>query len=429
MNVILISVDSLRADAISSQTTPYWQQLMNIGCFCDQTIVQAPFTIPSHASLLTGLYPFNHGLQRFDGQKLNPCAQTIFHFLAARGYATQALLDVNLLGKRYGFDDGFPRQSQSTTLTNIHQFIQQTSSPFFLFLHYWGVHTPYATFVPSRQGRDWLWNGRILWQWLTGQRVKSLLPGHPYWLTRLEKVRTMLRNGRSHTVQSGYKRAVQQMDRWLGQVYKLLCDNGLQQNTLLIITADHGECFNEHGEAEQFPTNYEHGLFLYENAIRVPTLLVGPGIVPAQHWRGQIESIDLLPTIYEQLGFPSQSDTGYLSLDGQPLSYLCQQPIFGKQFAYSETQRLGTYKRMLRTHQYKFIQDCQQDNEELYDLQIDPNEQNNLGHHKPPIVTELRESLAEFYKSHHQSGQATGSMTTTEINDIQARLHSLGYLP
>jgi arylsulfatase A-like enzyme len=429
MNVIIISIDSLRADIWDMRQIPNVYALTRAGCTFDTTIVQAPFTIPSHASMLTGLYPFNHGLRKQHGQKLCHQAETIFQYLEKRGYFTAALLGTDIFGPKQGYGAGFRENHGHSTLSNIRALLSQSiRQPFMLFLHYWDVHTPYRVLTPIRARRDVLCNLAILMDDYIGYSPNSWISrAGPHWLHRIHQVRQMLFRGRMADIKAGYRRAIRQMDRWLGGILRLLKEQNLDRSTLLVFTSDHGESFNEHGEAYQHPDGYEHAISLYETLVRVPTIIAGPGVPAGKRISAQIETVDIVPTLYEVLGFSPEADVGYLNLDGRSLSQHWQSRQ-SKKLTYSETRYQNRDQVMIRSEEYKLVQDRVCDQDQLFNLQSDPGETQNLVRRESKVYEQMVSRLKNFVKQHQQISSAPTEMEPEVNGEVTSRLKDLGYL-
>ena len=147
MNLVLISLDSLRADALgcygnNTARTPHLGALARRGARFQNAIVQAPFTIPSHASIFTGLYPHHHRLREQHGQKLDPRAATLFTELQKAGLAVASLMSAHPFGPEHGYADLNWRGRVS--LENFKNLLQEFHGrDFFIFVHYWDIHVPY----------------------------------------------------------------------------------------------------------------------------------------------------------------------------------------------------------------------------------------------------------------------------------------------
>ena len=430
MNLVYISVDSLRYDLVTAVHTPNFMKLAaTAGCLFDEMIVQTPFTVPSHASMLTGLYPFNHGLRQFSGQKLHEKAQTLFQYLARRGYDIAVYRDTAVFGAAHGYSPAYFQNTSPPTLTQLRRFLAQPhKQPFCLFIHYWGIHTPYDTLTPIQSWRDAAYILLIHLRTRLGWTPFPLTPQHPYWLRRKQLVGTLLFHGGVETVFQGYHRSLRHFDTWLGGLYSLLQRQCLANDTLLVITSDHGECFNEHREAALYPDGYEHGLFLFENVVRVPALFVGQGVPAGRCISGQVESVDLLPTVYELLGFSGEADPGFLTMDGHSLIPRWQETMPHKPFTYSETRHRGVNLVMGRSQQHKLIQDRVNDRAWLFDLQQDPGEHTNILKQQPEIGQQLTDALMQFEATHSQSAPPTVPASAAETAAVRQRLQQLGYV-
>lgn len=433
-NIILVSVDSLCSDLITLELTPNLYALGEKGCHYDTTIVQTPFTVASHGSMLTGLYPFNHQLRQMVGQSLFHSAQTIFENLNEKGFTTSVLLDCKALRSDQGIFRGIQNYFDSTDVSNMRKVILEAGSrPFFAFLHYWSVHTPYLTTIPVDSWQDLYYNSKVFLGRYSNLPPSRLLPrvGSPRWQKRLESVRQLTIQGKIDTVRAGYLGAVKIMDRWIERVVQTLKEHRILEKTIIVITSDHGECFNEHGEVSIYPDGYEHGLFLFENVIRVPTIIVGPGIPAGVRISNQVESIDIVPTIYDLVGLDDCVDSGYFQLDGRSLYTNWSASQVGKQFTYSETHLRGNQKVMLRTDRYKLIEDRVDGSRKLFDLRHDPGETNNLIIQRPNLTQQMISELASFEKVSIQEKPALNrdeDPGSANSDEIEAHMRALGYL-
>lgn len=431
-NVILISVDSLRHDALSPTMTPNLWRLAEQGGYFDTTLVQAPFTIPSHGSMLTGLYPFNHGLRKQFGEKIRPTAQTAFHRLQQRDYKTLALMGMSVFGKPQGYFEGFhKRKRRFSRLKAIDAtFNEFGSDRFFLFLHYWAVHIPYRTLFRPQSPLDIAYNASVIAEERLGKGPERFLPRRgDAWLNRVHRVRDMVRAGDPRQVaqvKAGYDRSLKVMDRWLGAIFELLDQHKLADSTSVIITSDHGESFNEQGEADLRPDGYEHGHFLYETAVRVPTVMVGPDI-PRQRVSGMVEQVDLVPTVYDLLGEPVTADDDFMPMDGRSLTGVLQgEPTLPT--SYSETLRRADYRQMWRGKRYKLIWDRVTDTKQLFDVQVDSAENNDIAAQHPAIVADYCQQLDQFLAARTREYSDKSNMTAAELAATTAHLRALGYV-
>ena len=301
-NVLLIILDTVRAANLSlygyqRETTPVLARLAGTGVRFDQAISTAPWTLPSHASLLTGLWP--HELSADWVIPLDRTQPTLAEFFGSRGYATGGFVaNVGYCSWEFGLDRGFARYRDfplslpSIVLTSsigrqldrnlrIRNLVKSDQHlvrvdaahingeflgwlagrgerPFFAMLNYYDAHGPYLPPAPF----DRKFSGR--------SREANLSPLHRY-LARPRQ--TLLPAEVVQREIDQYDGAIAYLDAQLGKLFDSLAAGGLMENTIILVTADHGEEFGEHGV-------YDHGNTLYRPAVHVPLFIVAPGRVP-----------------------------------------------------------------------------------------------------------------------------------------------------
>ena len=200
----------------------------------------------------------------------------------------------------------------------------------------------------------------------------------------------------------------------------------MTDRTLLAVTADHGESFDEHGELDENPNNYFHGHHLYEKLLRVPLILCGPSIPRGVSSEALVESIDLAPTIYDYLGL-TPGDGG-LPMDGVSLRGLIEQQRAVHDFTLSEVWRSDHDRHQVayRTARYKLIVNYDNAREQLFDLQNDPNERQEESRGQPDVVSELKARLAQVWQPDYLPPAA--EMSAAEEAQVMERLDALGYI-
>jgi arylsulfatase A-like enzyme/tetratricopeptide (TPR) repeat protein len=364
-NLLLITLDTTRADHLGAYgyaraRTRHLDTLAAEGTRFENALSAAPITLPAHASMFTGLYPFEHGVRNNGNFYLGEGVPTLATVLKQQGYRTAAFVSSFILDRRYGLARGFDsyddrmagaqpqvialgaeRRGDHTSLA-LEAWLQQQSaaaSPFFVWLHLYDPHEPYR---PPRPFRDLFadapYDGEIAF---TDAIVAAVLD-------RL--------------------RALGQLDR-----------------TLVAVMADHGESLGEHGEET-------HTMLVYEPALRVPFILWRPGLVPAGTVvRQPVRGIDLAPTLLDLLGAPRLETPHARSLvpllkGGQAGS---APPVYAEtllpQFYMNWAPLLS-----LRDDRWKLIQAPQP---ELYDLSADPLESRNLYGSEPERARALEAAL------------------------------------
>ncbi|MGO8702837.1 MAG: sulfatase [Candidatus Brocadiia bacterium] len=295
-NLLVISIDTLRADHLTCygynrDTSPHLDQLAREGVLFENLTAVTSWTVPSHMSMLTSLYPSVHGVPAVG--KLGESVPTLAGCLAKAGYVTAAFVTGPALGHEFGFNQGFQSYDDFTVsatrrtgagdvatnpgITDLAtKWLQKHSQEnFFLFLHYWDCHYDYVApapydkkFDPGYKGPE---NGRgIGWR-------KTEMTAHIS-IMDLAHLVALYDGGIAYT------------DEHVGKVLQLLQDLGLSEKTLVIVLSDHGEGFLEHGLLT-------HGNSLYEEAIHVPLIMRLPGVLPAgKRVAGNVSHVDLMPT-------------------------------------------------------------------------------------------------------------------------------------
>ena len=275
-NLLLITVDTLRADRVGaygyrSARTPAIDALAARGARFDSAFSSAPITLTSHATIMTGRYPPGHGA-RHNGMRLDPAVPTIADALRQAGFATAAFVAAFPLDRRFGLTKGFqtysdrmPRGAQGRLASEraghlvadeaIAWLDDHRAGPFFLWVHLFEPHAPYGDPSDHRP---------------VGER---------------------------------YDDEVAEADRQVARLVEALGKESA--STLIAVASDHGEAFGEHGEIS-------HSVFVYDTTLRVPVVIVGPGIAPSVI-HGAVGLVDLAPTLVGQLG-PIKFDSDGIDL-------------------------------------------------------------------------------------------------------------------
>ena len=374
----MICVDTLRADHLPAYgyrevETPHLDALARESIVFDNAYAHVPLTAPSHATLFTGLLPFENGVRDNVGAPLAPVHPTIATLLRSRGYATGGAVSTFLLRRSRGlaagfdfYDDAFAGEERRGTETSgrLQAWIETVAGrPFFAFLHLYEPHTPYEPPEPFR----------------------SRYAGRPY-------------DGE-----------IAAADAAVGGFLDFLKARGLYDRSIIVFLSDHGEGLSDHGEEE-------HGVFLYREAIRVPLLMRLPGVRPgARRVEEPVGLVDVFPTIAEAIGAPSPGGPGRSLLragrDGTADRRIYSETLYPRlHFSWSELVAL-TDRR------FEYIGAPRP---ELYDVVVDPRETQNLVARFPRAFRERRAAL-ELY---HHVPPGTVSVPAEE----EARLASLGYI-
>lgn len=299
-NVLLISLDTLRSDHLSfygygRNTAPFMDQIAADGAVFEQALSQSPETTGSHASLFTGRYPSEHGMDRQNTQ-LSPDEQTLAEQLQLAGYRTFAgassVKFVPETGWPQGFEDwelfatgGKLRRSEDLNARFEAQVADPDPAPWFGFLHYFDVHASYN--APAEYRKDWL-PGEVPAEL---RKTVDFIQEHKLLPHKVDaEQRTQLKGL--------YDGQIRLVDQHMERVWAALATPANGRPTLVMLTSDHGEAFFEHGYLG-------HGVRLHEEILRVPWVVWWPGkVAPGLRLRQPAQTVDVYPTVLGLLGLP-----------------------------------------------------------------------------------------------------------------------------
>ena len=384
---MLISIDTLRADRLPlygyrAGSTPALDRLGREGIVFDDVYSHCPLTLPSHASLLTGLLPFHHGVRDNIGYALGTDQQTLASRFKAAGYATGGAVSAYVLRHQTGinrgfdfFDDGIEVAGTGESLADSQRDGRLTvdalagwidghaSGRVFAFLHLYEPHTPYSP-PPS------------------------------------------------HRMPDPYDGEIAYADELAGRFLDRLNARGLLAGAIVAVVSDHGEGLNDHGEAE-------HGIFLYREALRIPWILRLPGgAAGGTRVAGTVGEVDVAATLLDLAGV---SSTG---VDGQPATRAISAGRIEDRTVYSETLyprlHFGWSDLASATEgRFRFIRAPRP---ELFDLTADPRERTN--------ILDVKRSTSNALGTWLERTTA-GSPIVEPANvsaEVRERLKALGYI-
>ncbi len=411
-NVLLVTIDTARADHFGAYgyaraRTRHIDALAAEGVRFDRAFTTAPITLPAHASILTGLFPFEHGVRNNGNFYLPGGIETLATALKKQGYRTAAFVSAFVLDRRYGLARGFDvyddrmqgAQQQVVTLeaerrgdrtelafakwlnapasnlqpptSNLQPPTSNLQPPFFAWLHLYDPHEPYQPPSPFREAfADAPYDGELAFT-----------------------------------------------DAIVADVIEKLRAHHLLDSTLIAIVGDHGESLGDHGEET-------HSMFVYDAAIRVPFILWRPGRISPRVVTDPVRVIDLAPTLLELVGAPALPAPHARSLvpvidergDGRGRA---SEPV------YAETYLPQLYLnwaplRTLRDERWKYID---APTPELYDVERDPSEQHNLASIQGATASAMRSTLVRL------AGGSSGVMSAGSLDrDTAEKLAALGYI-
>jgi len=421
-NIILISLDALRVDHLGCygyhrDTSPEMDRLAAEGIRFDWAICQAPTTLPSHMSTLTSLYPTVHGVRmnrRLSGRRL-----TLAEYLREHGYRTAGNTSGGYMDAVYGFEQGFDVYDDfykpcNRAVPRILNWLDTglADGPFFVFFHTYDIHSPYDAPEPwKNMFADPYYSGGFEPTSRALERINKRVESDPTRGHGLspEDVKFVV---------DRYDAGIRWTDHWIGKLVGGLEERNLLDSTWIVITADHGEEFTEHGA-------FLHGK-LYLTCAHVPLIMRPPG----EGLRGQavseiVELIDLMPTFLDLAGV-TPADT----LQGRSLLPLIRGQEAGwEDIAFSEHHAKGG-RRAVTTPTLRIIMSLEYGEVEVYDHRSDPMEQNQL--YESSRYEEVRNlmlilqdwSRAQILLAESQKGSEEAEIDLKTIEELRA----LGYI-
>ncbi len=405
-NLVIITLDTTRADALgaygqSFATSPSFDRMAKEGTLFEDVMTSSPETVPAHATIFTGKYPFAHGVRGNAGYVLSDDHLTLAEVLKSAGYVTGAEVAAIVMREATQISQGYStvrgphsegarlkslfrerdgeikaevtmvRDGSDITDSGIRFVRQHRNDKFFLWLHYFDAHAPYQAPPPfSVEISDSPYHAEVAYQ-------------------------------------------DSQMGRFIEELEKL----GLRDNTLVIVTADHGEGLLEHGERT-------HSYFIYDTTMRIPMIFWGlPEVSGGKRIESLVRSVDIAPTALDLLRLYPLDD-----IDGVSLA-----PLMGEAHsaldltAYGEASRVvSTFNisplRFVREGRWKYIHKV---NPELYDVKTDPDELNNRIAAEPDVAARLHAKLELILGAAPAKSVASVDELT---HQVELQLRALGYV-
>jgi choline-sulfatase len=392
-NLVLVTIDTLRADRVGAYgsgkgATPNLDGLAREGVLLEDAVVHVPQTRPSHVTIFTGRLPYEHGIRDNFSKPLDPATPTLATVLKQRGYATGGFIGAYPVSRDSGlhrgfdvFDDPFVAASSVATRKDRSErragevvdralawLKKPKSAPIFAWLHVFDPHAPYD-------------------------------PPPPY---------------DKRFAKEPYLGEVAYADAQVGRLMEWLDSvPALRQQTLVVVTSDHGEGLGDHGEDE-------HAFFIYDTTLRVPLVMRWPGRLPSgARIAGQFRAIDLMPTLLELLGIPAVASSG-----ASRVSALRPGGKIPDNESYAETLYPSLHfgcspLHALRAEGWKYIDAPRA---ELYRIAEDPGETRNRLDDRGQAAAAMRGRLQAFDK-----GGGSPSMPAVDEATLE-RLAALGYV-
>jgi arylsulfatase A-like enzyme len=413
-NVVVVVIDTLRSDHLATygarrQTAPFLDRLAREGAVFDG-LSPTSWTKPATASLLTGLHPLRHqAVGRLDA--LPDQVVTLAERLRAEKYQTLGVSANGWISGAFGFDQGFIELILQDSVAHAEDvntaflpLLDNLKPPFFLYVHYIDPHAPYEPRTA--------WDGGELPTDLRAQGPVTIESLDPFSLR--QRPPELLARARDL-----YDGEIRGADRGLEQLVGALQERGLLEDTVLVVTSDHGEEMEEHGRMS-------HGLSLYEEVVRVPLVFHAPHHIPPGR-RGRASLLDVVPTLMDFLDLGSSSEAA--GLDGVSLAAALRggtPAADPRAFLFHLDHIDGTSLALTRGRD-KIVLGRRPYHKELFDLDRDPRERRNLlGQGAEEAFARLAADLAETYND--SSSRALPRRTASLDEALESRLAALGYV-
>jgi arylsulfatase A-like enzyme len=423
-NLILISIDTLRADRLGCygydrDTSPNVDRLAREGVLFRDMVASSCWTLPSHASMLSGLYPSRHSAVRFGLAPIPESVNLLSEYLWDLGYETTGFVGGGFVGNAVGFGQGFDRFWENPqTKADEGDTLQvpldlakpwmeaRRNTPFFVFLHTFQVHVPYSPPPPYDTMFDPDYTGPYKTAFTRNDASALVREDHfdPAVVKHLGAL---------------YDGEIRAMDTAIGELRSFLESSGLAKNTCVIFTSDHGEEFNEHGSLQHWKAK------LYEELVRVPLIVWCPSrLRGGRVVSGIVSHPDILPTALALVG-----GTPPTGLDGSSLLASLQSGAAPtRSVVISEVdgslEKTKGVVRAVRTDRYKLIESEIDGSSMLFDLSSDRAEKQNLLEQKPDLVKELRAARDRQL----QAPAVAAAPVVTPDEGVRERLRALGYI-
>lgn len=447
-NVVLVLIDTLRPDrtgvgGYARPTTPFLDSLARSGVVFEQAYAPAPWTLPSVVSLMSSQPVCAHGVV-VDGQRLPRAFRTLAQRLARHGYATASFYANPYAGPLSGLGRGFDlaRHASPIRLDWIRSWLDEHSArPFFLYVHQTEPHNPYAAkprFLDLFGGLSPPELLAIRDRYFTFRRLTRVdfAAGRPPGTTdnSPEQLRAMRHLARlAPSIAKAYDAAIREADDRVRRLFALLEERSLLGRTLFIVVSDHGEEFGEHG-------GWLHDQSVYEELVRVLLLMRLPGgRYGGRRIRTPHSLIDVAPTILA-LAAPGASAEGFAGAsllpeirgrapgpaDPSVLSMRVNRKKFYKPFRL----RRGDRNLVVRDGRWKAIWNLDLGRTELYDLERDPGEREDLAAREPARTARLEQAARAFLAScSSPPGRQEARPARAPLPPaVRQRLRELGYV-
>jgi len=418
---VILLIDTCRYDDVGlttalGQVTPHLDRFTRTATRFLQATAPAPWTLPSVASLLTGSYPSVHGaVGRYpDFYPLRDGVPTAPELLQEGGFQTAAFVNVPFLDPVFRLDRGFDvydyypsgdtdvRRAAETVEKAIRWIEERESDrPFFLLIH---LFDPHMDFDPPEPH---------LSRFLAGYEGSMRPP-----FGDVERYRNrMVPWETAGFARRMYRAEIASVDEGLGRFFAWIESTGRAEELVVVVTADHGEEFWDHG-------NFEHGHTLYEEVVHVPLLVRAPGRSWPPEVRGRVSLIDVMPTLLELLGVEGRGAFQGRSFAPTPEGTLPG----GERYRLSGAMLYGNEWVAVSGDRWKLALCLDTKREALFDLQEDPRERRDLFQADPERAARAAEPLRAWLREQTPAAPSPEGKSVNMEEEVIGKLRALGYL-
>lgn len=397
LNLLLITLDTTRADGLGlynnkNHITPNIDRIGSNSVIFKNCYANVPLTLPAHCSILTGRYPHVHQVRNNGTYKLNPSETTLAEIYKSHGFRTSAIIASFTVSSKFGLDQGFDYYDENFGSTEVllnlkteipadrvyekflHWADDYDNQKFFLWVHFFDPHFPY----------------------IHHESISA---------------------GQTPTLWDSYESEIRYVDTYVGKILETLSAKNLLDNTVIVIAGDHGEAFGEHGE-------YGHGIFCYEESLKVPLIIHNPRYIKEKTIITEnISLVDILPSLLELNNFDipkNISGKSFVNLIQGKKDKKQRTIYFESVFGHEENNWAPPIG--IVDDNFKYISLPEQ---ELYDLKNDATETNNLFASQRKIAGDMRNKLEQLMLDSAINTNPTKRKLSR--SDIR-KLESLGYL-
>jgi len=434
-SVLFITIDTLRADHLGCygyprETSPSIDAFAENSIVFDNCISQATSTLPSHTSIFTSLYPPAHGvIHNIAG--LSEDVPSLVKVFRDNGYSTGAVVSNVVLASRFGLNQGFQtydetldshelnrrkfreRRADSATDAAIKWLQGKKGKEFFLWVHYVDPHGAYYPPPEYREmfvGDEWFVEGEEL-----PISPENIAP------KSIPKYQELFGEGNPSYYISQYDGEVRFTDDHVGRLLAFLEEAGYAPNTIVVITADHGESFTERD------LYFTHTFRAYDEQAVLPLIVRLPDLAIKKRVVAQVRAIDIMPTLLDALGLENpypvhgQSLMDLITADAEPPA---DHAITYSDHGMEVFDSVVGAQKSIRTSRWKFIRNSRDGSFELYNLERDPFEKNNLADVEPAIAAEMAKQLDDREREIRKTAVRKSKLPP----ELVEQLESFGYL-